>query len=277
MASDARKRLSPILAAFLLLGCRGDGGVTLAPRVPLAYTRFVHAVADTGATDWRFVDQIENSPVAFGLAFRGFTPYQATAPGSRHLRVFPTSTDINVTSRFLIDTALTLAPDTYYTIVHLGYADASRAPKQQIVVLTDVMPTPDAASIGVRAVHLGTGLGAVDLFASSAGGTTPLPAAPFISGEAFGVASAYTLMPAGPLAIRVAVQGQRSPILVDAAAPAGVAGDPSLNLTTIGGSRMPGSVISAFFVPRSVAGTSAPQTPAFAAPALVYLIDRHPR
>jgi len=45
-------------------------------------------VADTSPTDWRFVDQIEYSPTNIGLAFRSFSPYQPTAPGPRHLRIF---------------------------------------------------------------------------------------------------------------------------------------------------------------------------------------------
>lgn len=42
-------------------------------------------------------------------------------------------------------------------------------------------------------------------------------------------------------------------------------------------SRVPGSVVSAFLLLRSVPATSAPQTPTFSTPTLVYLIDKHPR
>lgn len=275
----ATSRFVSVVALGLatLPGCNGDPGVTLAPTVPLAYTRFVNAVADTGTTDWRFIDQIENSPFAFGLTFRAFTPYQATTPGNRRLRVFPTSTDIDVTSRFLVDTTLALEANRYYTIVHLGYADAARSPKHRIVLLADDIPAPSAGSIAIRVVHLGTALGTVDVFASSAGGASPLPATPLFPSAAFGAATAYVLAAAGPLNLRVTPEGQLSPFLADALAPAGVAGDAAQGLTTIGGSLMAGSVISALLVPRSVVGTSAPQGAVFTAPALVYIIDRHPR
>jgi hypothetical protein len=266
-----------VLCTIALVACDNDGGVTVATRVPLAYTRFVNAVPDTGPTDWRFIDGIENSPVAFGLTFRQFTPYQGTSPGSRHLRVFPTNTDISVTSRFLVDTVLPFVDDTYYTIVDLGYADSTRGPKHRIAVIVDQMPTLDTVSIAVRAIHLAVGSGPIDVFASATGGAAPLPASPLLSAVAFGSASAYTAMGTGALDLRVASQGLRAPILADVAAPPGAPADVSQNLTAIGGSGIAKSVLSALYLPRSVAGTSAPQTAPFTVPTLVYLVDRHPR
>lgn len=265
------------LAAASLCGCDDDSGVTFTARVPLAYTRFVHAVADTGPTDWRLIDQIEHSPVAFGLAFRGFTPYQATAPGERRLRVFPTSTDINVTSKFLIDTLLTFENDTYYTIVHFGYADQSRLPAHQIALLRDDIPSVASGNIGIRVLHLGSGLGDIDVFADTLGGSSPLPASPLFIGLSFNSAALYALVDTGRLALRVTNTGQTSPIVVAAIAPPGEAAVPTQNLTAVGGSRMGRSAISAVILPRSVAGTSAPQGTAFSAPALLFLIDKHPR
>jgi hypothetical protein len=162
-----------VLVATTISACDDDGGVTVPPRVPLAYTRFVHALPDTGPTDWRFIDQIENSPLALGLRFRDFTPYQATTPGSRRLRVFPTSTNIGVTSKFLIDTLLTFENDLYYTIVHLGYAQTGQAPAHRILLLRDDVSTQDPSRVAVRLVHLGTGLGNIDVFADTVGGTSP--------------------------------------------------------------------------------------------------------
>src|SRR5688572_29164887 len=99
----AGRQVRLLMVAGILTACDESGSTpTLAPDVPLAYTRFVNGVADTGATDWRFIDQIEFSPLMFGVVFRGFSPYQGTLPGSRRLRIFPTSTDINVTSQYFI-------------------------------------------------------------------------------------------------------------------------------------------------------------------------------
>src|SRR3954471_19647356 len=87
-------------AAAALTACGGDAGPTTPAKVPMGFTRFVNAVTDSGAMDWRFVDVIENSPTAFGLNFRQTFPgtgYQATGAGARHLRIFQTSTDIAAT------------------------------------------------------------------------------------------------------------------------------------------------------------------------------------
>jgi hypothetical protein len=266
-----------IVVAVLCLACNSDSGVILAPATPTAYTRFVHAVPDTGGTDWRFIDQMEGSPVAFGLVFRGFTPYQATATGSRRLRVFPSSTNINVTSRFLVDTTLVFEADTYYTIAHIGFARDGASPRQQILVLTDGFPRAATPTVAVRAVHLGVGLPAVDVFGDTLGGASPLPEHPLAPDLSPGTANSYAAIDAGRLVLRVTRTGETAPMLATAVAPAGEAGAPQANLTAIGGSRMPGSAMSALLFPRSVAGSSAPQAPAFANPALTVLIDRHPR
>src|SRR5687767_13692468 len=81
-------RLLLLTDLLAIVGCGKDDGPFFAPEVPLAYTRFINAVPDTVTLDFRFVDFLEYSPYAIQLAFRGFTPYQGTAPGSRHLRVF---------------------------------------------------------------------------------------------------------------------------------------------------------------------------------------------
>ena len=77
-----------LVGALVAVGCSKDDGPFLAPTVPLAYTRFINAIPDTGSADFRFVDVLEYSPFAVQLAYRGFTPYQGTAPGARHLKVF---------------------------------------------------------------------------------------------------------------------------------------------------------------------------------------------
>jgi hypothetical protein len=279
-AARAVAQVRPYWLVPLLLAaagsCSGDAGGITAPREPLAYTRFVHAVPDTGGTDWRFIDQIESSPVAFNLSFRGFTPYQATAVGERRLRIFPSSTDIHVTSRFLIDTTVTFEPDVYYTVVHLGFARAGEAPAHKIVVLRDDFPRQNASTIAVRAVHAGSGLIDVDVVADTAGGD----AAPVVvlgSGLAYSSATAYGSVVPGLLAVLITAVDDGDQLIAAGVAPQGEAAVPAANLTAIGGSRMPGSAVSALLFPRSVPGSLAPQGPAFTQPALVFLIDRHPR
>src|SRR5262245_33535093 len=113
-----RTRVVLLLAApVLLTACDEDNGPFLAPQRPLAFTRFINAVPDTFATDWRFIDQLEYSPVGLLVAFRGFTPYQGTAPGARHIRVFTNPggsfPDIKAVSQILVDTTITLTAGSY--------------------------------------------------------------------------------------------------------------------------------------------------------------------
>lgn len=262
-----------LLAA--LLACDESGSnATLAPNVALAYTRFVNAVADTGGTDWRFIDQIEFSPTMFGMTFRSFSPYQGTAPGPRKLRIFPTNTDINVTSQFFIDTTVTFAAGVYYTIVHLGYTRPGATPEDRVLIVQDDIPAVTAGNIAVRAVHLGIGLNNQDLYTSPPG--VPLPAKPLFSDVTYGQRSAYSNQTPDTMVFRATNAGTAT-VVATATAPAGAAANPANNLTAIGGSKIDKSVFSVFLFPRSVAGSMAPQTAAFTSPAIVFLVDRHPR
>src|SRR3712207_6599275 len=92
--------------AVALAGCESDNDPVVARDEPLAATRYVNAMPDTGGTTWRFVDQLVNSPVAIGLTFRDFTPYQATAIGARPLKVFTAGTDISQAQATFADTTL---------------------------------------------------------------------------------------------------------------------------------------------------------------------------
>jgi len=270
-------RIALLLLGALSLGaCSEDDGVSVAPKVPLAYTRFLHAVPDTSAMDWRFIDIIENSPTAFGLTYRGFTPYQATAAGQHQLRIFTTSTNIDITSVPLIDEAVTLQADAYYTIIHVGYARAGQSPADKLVVLTDNIPEVATGNVAVRAVNLATGLGNVDVFASASGGTTPLPASPLFANVAYLASTAYSNLTPGPLALRVTAAGQTT-VMADSLAPPGLAADPAANLNAVGGSTRGGSAFSAFTFPRSVAGSAAPQGAVFQRPGITYIIDRNPK
>ena len=269
-----------ILAALGAAACTQDGGPFLAPVVPLAYTRFISAVPDTFSTDWRFVDAIANSPTAILQPFRGFTPYQATTPGPRRLRIFPnpggTFVPINIVTQVMIDTVLTFTENTYYTIIHVGLARTGGTPAHRVIVLEDAVPENIGTQIAVRTVNLGVGLGSLDVYAAPST-TAPLPSSAAFANLAYGAQSAYAMMAPGTLALRVTAAGTNTPVLANIAAPAGAVADPANLLTTIGGAAQPGSAFTAFIFPRSVAGTAAPQGTAFQSSAIVYIVDKNPK
>jgi hypothetical protein len=266
-----------LVGALMAVGCSKDDGPFLAPNVPLAYTRFINAIPDNGTVDFRFIDFLEYSPYAIQLAYRGFTPYQGTAPGARHLRVFndpggnPTLEDV---TKILLDETPTFEAGKYYTIVAVGYATAGSSPGLVLQVYED--PIPDAASnVAFRVVNLGTGLGAVNVGVTSAS-ADPIPGTPTFSNVPYLGASAYATRAPGDAWFRVELTTAAGEIVSGNGrrAPAGAAGDPLNQLTTIGGSGQAGSVVTGYVFPSAVAGSGAPNV---TAPSVIFIVDKHPR
>lgn len=289
-----------LVGAVALAGCAKDDGPFFAPEVPLAYTRFINAVPDTVSMDFRFIDFLEYSPTAIQLGYRGFTPYQGTAPGSRHLRVFTDpggSPSLNDVTHIMADENITLEASKYYTLVLVGYARAGQTPHVKLQVYEDNWTDP-GSSTALRVVNLGTGLNSINV------GITPtyneaIPATPTFASVAYLTASAYQTRATGETFLRVAETTAPTTELVAAGGtssnpvcanlapltptacqgqnrrvPTGAPGDPLNQLTIIGGSGQAGSVVTAWIFPRSVAGSTAPNV---TAPSIIFTVDRHPR
>jgi hypothetical protein len=268
-------------ATCVLAACSKDTGPTSPDKVPLAYSRFVNAIADSGAMDWRFVDVIANSPTAFGLAFRQTFPgagYQATGVGARHLRLFQTSTDIVQTQKVLFDTTFTFVQGTHYTIIAAGNLRPGTGSPARLYVVEDGFTDP-GSSIAIRALNAGI-VAAADVYAvSDTSSKVELPSSPLLAGLGAFTASAYKTMSTGPLALRVTPSASTS-VLVNIFAPAGLPADKTNNLSAVGGTSQAGSALSAIFFPPAVAGSLAANSAACvskcAAPGVVYVVDRYP-
>lgn len=267
-----------LVGALLAVGCSKDDGPFFAPQVPLAYTRFINAIPDTGSVDFRFVDLVEYSPFAVQLSFRGFTPYQGTAPGARHLKVFTnpggTAIQIPFVTGVLLDESPTFEAGKYYTLVAVGYARTTGTPRVKLQVYEDPIPDP-GSNVAFRVVNLATGLSAINV-GVTANSTDPIPT-PTFSNIAYLGASAYVTRAPGNAWFRVQETSAATEIVSGNGrqAPVGAAGDPSNNLTTIGGSGQAGSVVTAYVFPRTVAGSTAPQ--AVTTPSIIFIVDKHPR
>lgn len=263
-------------AAILATACSSDGTQPkLATNPPLAYTRFINAVNDTGPLDFRFIDQIENSPIGLLIPFRGFTPYQATdATTARHMRVF---WDIQgaggiagvVTTGQLADTTATFTAGNYYSIILAGSGT-----KPRWIVLTDNVGdfTEDPAKYQLRVVNLDTA--AVDVFKARKS-SDPLPGSAQWSNVAVGAATTYSSFALDTLDLRATVTGQTTPVRADVVAPFGTPADRLNNLTAIGGTMIGGSAVSAFvFGPSSTASAAVAKFPSHG---ILYIIDHHPK
>lgn len=268
-----------LVGALMAVGCDKDDGPFFAPQVPLAYTRFINAIPDTGAVDFRFVDLVEYSPFAVQLAYRGFTPYQGAAPGARHLRVFTNPGGSNTlpqhVTNILLDETPTFEANKYYTIVAVGRARAGQTPAIRLQVFED--PIPDAGSqVAFRVVNLATGLNPLNVSLTGAS-TDAIPGTPNVAANlAYLAASAYQTRATGNAWFRVQETTAATEIVSGNGrqAPVGAAGDPLNNLTTIGGSGQAGSVFTGWIFPRSVAGSTAPNV---TAPSIIFTVDKHPR
>ena len=266
-----RKVLLPLGIISLVAACSKDADPILAPDESIAYVRYVHAVPDTGRTDWRPIDAIQNSPEALALDYRGFTPYRAMGSGARRIRIFTTSENIAITSVPIVDTTITFNADAYYTLVWTGFARAGQTPADRLVLIQDNIPDVPAGQFALRVVNVALGLASVDVFATTTT-TAPLPASPLMS-VAEGGMSNYQSQTPGPLALQLTASGTRSPILAQVLAPPGQAADPALNLNAVGGSTIGGSALSAFVFRASVVGSTAAS---FTTPGIVYIVDRNP-
>jgi hypothetical protein len=251
-------------ATVAVSACSDSNKVTTPTFPPLAHVRVINAVADTGGLDLRAIDQVEFSPAANNLTFRTGTVYFETEAGVRHFRVFPTSTNIDLTSQVIADEVITMPADSRMTLLLAGSA---RAGTVKIWVIDDNAPVPGAGEIGLRLVN-GAG-GVVDGYVVATA-TTALPSTPTFSELGLVTFSNYITRPIGPVAIRVTDAGTTS-VRASLAAPASLATLPGQNPSA--GVSSEGTVFSAYYFAPGAAGSA---NSALTAPGLVWFVDRNP-
>jgi hypothetical protein len=262
---------------ILGIGCSKEKTFT-EPLPPLAAIHFLNAVPDTMQMDFRVVDIVSNAGF-FDANFRdGNMFYTGIEAGSRQIRVFLSSTNPSIASQVVWDSTLNLTAATNYTLIEAGFARTGQVPARAVWVLTDNPAAPGAAQIGLRLVHAGAGLGNVDVNVTLHAADT-LPDTPLLGNVAYGAASAYLTLPVDAAAadssrVVVTAAGTKTPVLLAVKLPVGLAGTSTTD--PIAGARVAGSVLSAVVVPRSVAGSAAPQTAPFTVPSAVFLVDKRP-
>ena len=265
------------LGCAVAAGCSKDLTGSSTPIPPLAYVRYVHAMPDTGEVDVHLVDSVEN--LNFASPTTGYTPYGTVSQytgigaGNRHFRVFTNmqSTDINVVSQVIFDTTLTLAPNTYYTILHTGYARQGATPHQHFVLLTDTHPTVANNQVAIRAIVAAPGIGPVDAYttADTTTGAT-LPASPAWTNVSWGTPSSFVNFTPAAMAVRVFNSGTTTPTLAKVQAPNGAAAQPLLD--PVAGVKVGGTALTAFIFPAGVAGSPNAKVSA----SVVYGVDVRP-
>lgn len=256
------------LAVTALAGCNGDD-VTEVQTPPLAGVRIINALTEGYAVDVHAVDQIEWSPVANNLPYRGATVYFPTEAKARHIRVFPTSTVASVTSVALHDTTLTIAADTRITLLLTGSTVAGTV---KFIVIDDDITPPASGQIGVRIVNASSGAIDASLVDTT---TSALLTPPTWASVAARATSSYVGRPVGRAAVRAALPGSTTAIAttVGPTAPAPLAG-----ALPAAGVNAAGTKFSVYYFAAVTAIAASEGRPAVAATAasLVWYVDRNP-
>jgi len=245
------------------LSACGKDQVTTPSLPPLATVRFINAVNDTGGVDIHAMDQVSFSPVANNLQYTAATEYFPTEAGLRHFRVFPTSTDPNITSQTMSDAVVTLPVGSRVTLLLAGSA---RAGTVTLWVINDSPDAPAAGQIGIRLLNAGGGN--LDGYVTNTL-SDPMPATATSTSVGLLTFSSYVFRAAGPAAIRVTDAGGSS---VKASAdgpesPASLPGElPPAGVSTAG------TAFSVYYFSGGVPGSPAAAIPA----GVIWFVDRNP-
>ncbi|MFL5575618.1 MAG: DUF4397 domain-containing protein [Gemmatimonadaceae bacterium] len=285
--------------AVVAAGCGNDDNGSTSPSQNVAYVRYVNAIPDTSGVDFRFVDAIENSPVFVGVNYRQYTPYQQTGTGARHVKVFVSPNGYRADSsqiiakQFLIDTTVTFEPNTYYTVLHAGYAKAGATPKQRLYVIKDVLPAEAGGKISLRTINALFPFGNADAFATTEESTTPFDGSaleqnvPVIDPTTVGSAvTAYRTLDARPntsdtitYKLWVRKAGMTAPAAGDSLAslaPARVSNDGTF-ANAVAGTQVDKTVFTQVLLPPTVTCGCPASRPTFAKPGILFMVDRSGR
>lgn len=251
-------RLSRIVllpaAALFATACGVDDEPVVNARPQLSSVRVIHAIADEGPIDTRMIHSARWSNFALGLNFRASGIPMPVEPGSRPLRVWRSSTVLEEIVP-LIETDVVIPAGQNVTLLLTGSVANGTA---RVEVIPDVVPDSTAGQIHARVVNA-TAAGVAASWVAGDVTSAPISVASLAT-------SSYEARPAGPLSVLVGG--------ATFAAPAGVAENNGIGATA--GAGQAGSALSAFVFPASVVGSRAPQDGAFAAPAVVWMVDRVP-
>jgi len=251
----------------LAIGCKKDA-TFVEPLPDYAHATFLNAVSDTMQLDTRIIDLPTSYSGFMDYDFRNgqFFPLNID-PGSRHFKVFLSSSVDTIASKFLLDTTLTFSGGEDYSIYLAGKARGG-GPGVRAIFTNISGVAPGAGKFALRVMNLAPSLAgalvaipdtsaAPDVFILSptqvASGTTAAA-----TGLAFGAASQYSVLDTGTYRIALTAPGTPAANTVLATVPVGTL--PVGGSSAVAGSGVPGSVITAVIVPRSVPGSPAPQT-----------------
>jgi hypothetical protein len=287
------RRIIELSALCLVVGvvgaCSPEGTIDT-DLEPTAGVRFINAVPDTGAMDFRFIDLPENSAhwnqgfrnnpvITSGVTTSQGVQYKPARAGSRTFRIFMNSTDPAVASRVVMERTVDLVADHNYTVLLWGNARTGSTPALTLTVIDETVADP-GAQVALRVINA-TG-SAIDVRQYPSTGTAPATAT--WANVAPMTVSSYVTAAPGQIRFNVQPAGGGAALFADALALVGAAAvtTPPGPTDALPGTTVAGSAITAVIFPRSVAGSRAPQTtgsatvPSYAVPVVTFVWDRRP-
>lgn len=268
------------LAAGLVNACRPEQ-VIETEDIPTAGVRFINAVPDTGAMDFRPVDRPENTTF-YNVGYRGTALlfYKNATAGNRHFRIFQSPNaslsaeeQIAMAQVVFADTTFNIEEGKRYTFIMWGFARTGSTPRMRLEIITDD-PADPGNQVALRVINAAAGRGAIDVTqydSTGAPGGTTWSAVPELN------ASAYVLADTGAKKFNVKPAGGGASLL--AADPNALGGTYAQGTVIIGtpntcppkdpllcdleaqpGTRVAGSAVSGILFRGSVVGSTAPQT-----------------
>lgn len=173
-----------LVLLVLLLTANCGGGYSSAQNSSTAQVRILQASSDLGNVDVQVNGNTIATNLMSGQTFpTQTTNYSSVKSGSAHYQEFATGT----VSPALVDTQLTLSPNTYYTVITAGEeSSASLA----TILLTDDHVAPASGQLRLRFVNAASEVGPMDLYFASA--NSGFPAAPSVPALAFKSSTSYS-------------------------------------------------------------------------------------
>ncbi len=260
-----RLRLCVCGVVAVALGCKKDATFT-EPRAAYAHIIWLNAVPDTGQLDVRVVD-IPTNASFMDADFRSSQPFPLPIEaGTRHIKVFFSSTADSLAKRVFLDTTYTFIENQPYFFYLTGPA---RAGGIHASITTLAPPTPPAGQFAIRFLNLAPSLaGSIRAIPDTTAhpdlwilgrNVKPGGGAPSVAALAPNAVSPYVMVDTGAnYHIALSATGTTDPVVTQVMIPPGDTASPGTQ--AIAGSRIPGSVLTAIIVPRSDPTSAAPQT-----------------
>src|SRR5256714_11167122 len=217
-------------------GCKKDA--TFSEPLPnYAHITWLNAVQDTMPLSVRIVDIISNASF-MNRDFRDaqFFPL-AIEPGTRHFKVFLSSSVDTIAKRVVLDTTYTFAEGQDYSFYLTGQARAGRPQSFRAMITNLSLPSPGAGKFAIRIVNLAPSLGGalagtlpdtnaapdVHILASNA-----TPGTPSAANFAYGAATPYVVLDTGAYYIALTAPGTLTKAVVGTVPP----GTPAVSTTS---------------------------------------------